>query len=478
MTDSVPVPLSLSSNRAPIAFETDIAMLPLRGSVPDGLEGVLVRNGPNPVVPDAELSWFAGDGMLHGFRLQEGRVGYINRWIRTKRWEHATQTGRNLASGGLIPTSAGMVPLPGDDGYANTSVVAHAGRMLALEEAHMPIRMDPATLGTLGVDDFDGKVAGAFTAHPKTCPLTGELLFFGYGTPERLSADMQFGVIARGGQVLRVEGFQAPYASMVHDFAVTENHVVLPIMPLTASRERAVKGGPAYAWEPEFGTRVGIMRRSDDVSRMAWWSGPTCYVFHVMNAWECGDDLYVDVMQFDKAPMFPTPDGRFSPTAYDEIGQLVRWHFDLSSPKRHFSRTVLSGTPGEFPRIDERRSGLSYRHGWYAGSEPKDGGGWRSRAMLVHIDHDSPKDDLYRTEPGDSLSEPVFVARSDAEGDGWVLATVYRAATKTSELLIFEARNVAAGPICTAFVPHRIPDGFHGQWFPRGFDQEARSQPC
>lgn len=471
MTDSVPVKPSLAQNRAPIDFETEVPVLPLLGSVPEGLEGLLVRNGPNPVVPDPGLSWFAGDGMLHGFRIQDGRVSYVNRWIRTKRWAFATESGRNLGAGGLVLTADGLRPLPGDDGYANTSIVAHAGRMLALEEAHLPVRMDPATLGTLGVDDFGGQVSGAFTAHPKTCPVTGELLFFGYGTPERLSRGMQFGVIDREGQVLRVESFESPYAAMVHDFAVTEKHVVLPIMPLTASHERVANGGPAYAWEPEFGTRVGIVRRSEKVSQMTWWSGPACYVYHVMNAWESGNHIYVDVMQFDKAPMFPMPDGRFSTTAYDEIGQLVRWHFDLSSPVRTFDRTVLSGTPGEFPRIDERRSGLPYRHGWYAGSEPKEGGGWRSRAMLVHVDHSLPTDDLYRTEPGDSLSEPVFVARSEEEGDGWILATVYRAATKASELLIFEARNIAAGPVCTALVPHRIPDGFHGQWFPAGFDQ-------
>jgi carotenoid cleavage dioxygenase-like enzyme len=68
------------------------------------------------------------------------------------------------------------------------------------------------------------------------------------------------------------------------------------------------------------------------------------------------------------------------------------------------------------------------------------------------------------------VSEPVFVARSAdaAEGDGWVLATVWRSATNTSDMVVFDARRVAAGPVCVASLPHRVPDGFHGNWFAAG----------
>lgn len=451
-------------NRAPIDFETDVGALRLTGKLPAGLRGTLVRNGPNAVVTDATTHLFGGDGMLHAFHIEDGQVSYRNRWVRTARLDYARRTGRNWSTGEIGRKSDDA--LLNDDGTGNTHVIQHAGRFLALEEAHLPIGIDIATLDTLGTDDFAGGLKHKFTAHPKTDPRTGELLFFAYGTPELLSNGMTFGVIASDGRVTRVEKFATPYASMVHDFAITERHVVFPVMPLTASRERVQAGRPPFAWEPEYGTRVGIMPRAKTTADIEWWSGPACYVFHVMNAWESVDQLFVDVIQFDKPPLFPRPDG--SPAAGPrEPGKLVRWHFNLAGSSREFTKTALQEISGEFPRIDDRRAGLSYRHGWYAGNTPGADGELRMQSSVVHIDHAAPRADVYTFGDRDRVSEPVFAARSadSEEGDGWVLATVWRSATNTSDMVVFDARRVAAGPIVVASLPHRVPDGFHGNWF-------------
>ena len=63
---------------------------------------------------------------------------------------------------------------------ANTHVVGHAGRIFALEEGSFPFEVD-GELETLGCETWGGRLTTAFTAHPKLCPLTGELHFFGYG---------------------------------------------------------------------------------------------------------------------------------------------------------------------------------------------------------------------------------------------------------------------------------------------------------
>ncbi|MDM0014473.1 carotenoid oxygenase family protein [Variovorax sp. J22P168] len=465
MNEATPRRSAPPPSMSPIDFETDVGPLPLQGRLPEGLAGTLVRNGPNPAVPDPKAHWFVGDGMLHAFRIEDGQVRYRNRWVLTSRLAYARRTGHNPVTTPGAPQPGGE-PFPVDDGAANTNVIRHAGRMLALEEAHLPIAVDLATLETLGVDDFRGGVQGRVTAHPKTDPSTGELLFFGYGTPESLSSGMSFGVVSPAGEVLRQEFFEAPYASMVHDFAVTANHVLFPVMPLTASRERAESGRPPFAWEPGFGTRVGLMPRAGSTADIVWWSGPAAYVFHVMNAWDEPGRVCVDVMQFARPPLFPLPDG--SPASDGrEPAQLVRWQFDLADPGRRFTQTVLEEIPGEFPRIDERRAGLPYRHGWFAGHAPGDDGELRMQSRLVHVDHAAPRADVYTFEGRDRISEPVFVARSpdSAEGDGWILAVAWRAATDTSDLVVFDARNVAAGPLCVASLPHRVPDGFHGNWF-------------
>jgi carotenoid cleavage dioxygenase-like enzyme len=60
----------------------------------------------------------------------------------------------------------------------------------------------------------------------------------------------------------------------------------------------------------------------------------------------------------------------------------------------------------------------------------------------------------------------VFVPRSAdaADGDGWLLAVVYRGAEDRSDFVVYDAQDVTAGPIATAKVPRRVPFGFHGNW--------------
>jgi len=450
-------------NRAPIDFETELPALPLQGKLPAGLRGTLLRNGPNPLRPDAAAHWFVGDGMLHAFEIADGQVRYRNRWVQTERLARQ----RQVLSGSL---AVDQIEQP-DDGVANTNIVAHAGRVYALEEAHLPVEIALPSLATRGASTFGGTLPqGPFTAHPKTDPATGEMLFFGYGAPERLSAGMSFGVLSPQGQVTQFEHFEAPYASMVHDFAITDRHVIFPVLPLTGSLARAQAGRPPYAWEPEYGARVGLMPRGGSVQDIVWWEGPACFVFHVMNAWEedspTGRNLFMDVMQFERPPLFPLPDGK---SAGAEPAQLTRWRFALDGASRRFDTERLAELPGEFPRIDDRYTGLRHTHGWYAGGyiERDSSDPVQAVSALVHWTRESDALDIYPLPLGDHCSEPVFVPRAaDApEGDGWLLVLIYRGATQCSELAIFDAGRLAAGPQCVASLPHRVPDGFHGNWF-------------
>src|SRR6201989_2871551 len=131
------------------------------------------------------------------------------------------------------------------------------------------------------------------------------MIFFGYNAGGPFSPLLSFGAIDASGVVTRFDRFEAPYASMVHDFIVTDRHVLFPILPITGSMERAMKGAPPYAREPDKGAYVGVMRRNGSSGDIVWFRAEACYVFHVMNAWEDGDRIIADVMQFEEAPLFP-----------------------------------------------------------------------------------------------------------------------------------------------------------------------------
>ncbi len=457
----------LSGNFAPVREESVFDNLPMTGEIPAGLRGALYRNGPNPQFEphDPDHHWFFGDGMIHGFFVGDGKVSYRNAYVRTPKWELEHAAGKSLFGNFGNPMTSDPSAIGREGGVANTNIVWHAGRLLALEEGHQPTELDPVTLGTRGYVPYAGR-ANRFTAHPKIDPETGELVFFGYSVGDSatfFTDEIAYGVVNRDGKVTRLDIIKAPYCSMIHDFFVTKNHVAFPVLPLTGSLPRVMGGGPAFAWEPEKGSHVGMMRRDAGVETIRWFTTDPVYVFHPMNMWEDGGRMVADVMEYEQAPLFPNADG--SPGKRCSA-KLVRWTFDLSGNTDTIKREPLDDLAGEFPRLDERFAGLPYRHGYFAGNMKDDG-----RILfdcLAHIDVKTGKKSVYEFPRGDAPGEPVFVPRTAdaAEGDGWLLTVVYRGAEDRSDLAVFDAGDVAKGPIGLAHLPRRVPFGFHGNWRP------------
>jgi carotenoid cleavage dioxygenase len=197
------------------------------------------------------------------------------------------------------------------------------------------------------------------------------------------------------------------------------------------------------------------------VSSIRWFNTEACYVFHPLNSWEEGDKLFCDVMRYDVAPLFPKADGGSGDKA---AARLVRWTFDLAGDSDAIKEEPLDDLDGEFPRVDPRVETRKHRHGWY--------GGDTANSMTVrlnaiaHLDLATGRRQVYELDGGDATSEPVFVPRSATadEGDGWITAVVYRAGEDRSDFLVFEAQEVARGPIAVAHMPRRAPFGFHGNW--------------
>ena len=452
----------LSGNYAPVDDERDGVACEVTGTLPEGLRGTLYRNGSNPRFRPVEpYHWFTGDGMVHAIRLEGGRAHYSNRWVRTPRFEAEAKAGRPLFAGFGQPLTEAAAAL--DTGVANTHVITHAGRLLALEEAHLPVRLDASDLATIGYDDFGGALSGRFTAHPKRDPATGQLVFFSYSATGPFSPDMAWGTIEADGRVSRHEVFTAPYCSMVHDFAVTGTHIVFPVLPLTGDMDRAMAGLPPFAWDPSAGAFLGVMRRDRGMASLSWQQIPTAFVFHVMNAFDEGGGIVMDVVEYDSPPLFPNPDG--SPRDSDGPGsrpgsqpasRLARWRLNGGA----MVREVLSDLPGEFPRLDERYAGSRYRYGLRICTMP-DG----AEAIVVH-DLDQGLTRQLVMPAGEIPSEAVFVPRhpGSGEADGWLLSVVWQPERGQSALWVVDAQQPEAGPAAVVRLPRRVPFGFHGSW--------------
>jgi carotenoid cleavage dioxygenase-like enzyme len=439
----------LDGNFAPVTEErTDDHDLPVTGVIPPDLEGRLLRNGPNPaVVPtdNSEYHWFSGDGMIHGISLAGGRaVEYRNRWVRTRRL---------AAELGTKPPAGPSEPI---DGPANTHVIRHASRTLALVESGFPHALSP-DLQRARVHDFDGALSSPMTAHPKVDPDTGELLFFGYdvfGPPF-----LRYHSVDAAGELTRTEAVELPQATMIHDFGVTATRVVFLDLPVVFDLDLAAAGRQLpFRWIPEAGARVGVMPRDGAGADIRWISIDPVYVFHVLNAYDDGDTVVMDVVRYDSA--FDTAPGEVIASTEPV---LARWIVDPAANR--VSEQRLDDTFVEFPRIDPAVAGRPHRYGYCTSLDILD-----TRTPMGLVKYDLDRDEAVRFNPGEhrSAGEAVFVRAADGHGEdeGWVLTVVYDATRDASDLVILDGTSFAGPPVATIQLPARIPFGFHGSWIP------------
>lgn len=459
----------LLGNFAPITSEDDFENLAITGEIPKELNGIFYRNGANPQFAprDNDYHWFAGDGMIHAFDISEGKVSYRNRFVRTPKWEMENAAGKALFGTNANPLTTDVSVIGKDDGLANTSVVWHAGKLLACEEFHQPFEIEPGTLASKGYVPYGGK-ANRFTAHPKFDPETGELVFFAYMAGNIFSKKLAYGVVDKNGKVTTLDLFDSPYPSMVHDFIVTKNYVVFPVFPLTGSLTRAMMGGAAFGWEPSKGTHIGVMKRNANVNSIKWIKADPCYVFHYLNMWDKDGTIYADAMQYSNPPLFPNADNSPGKPAN---AKLIRWTIAPKGSSYNIKQELIDDASGEFPRFDDRLAGRPYRHGYFVASSTNNKETLPDKHFdsIAHIDLESKKRVTYKFPAGDVPGEPVFIPRSEfaGENEGWIVAIVYKGADDKSDFVVFDASDITAGPIGTASMPRRVPYGFHGTWVPR-----------
>jgi carotenoid cleavage dioxygenase len=447
MIDETAVPSAnpyLSGVHTPMHEELTIEDLAVTGTIPPALGGRYLRMGPNPMTPNpAKYHWFAGDGMIHGIKIENGRaLWYRNRWIRSEAVTKSLGEPRTVGPRHLFDT-------------VNTNVVGFAGRTLGLVEAgSTPVEIGE-TLDTLCYTDFDGTLHGSFTAHPHVDPLTGEMIAICYDAAKWHS--VRYVVVTPGGSVRREVNLPVKHGPMIHDSIFTQRFAIILDLPVTFSFKAAFTGYDfPYRWNDAHKARVGLLPREGEADDIIWCPIDPCYIFHAVNAFDTSDgSVILDVIVHDR--MFSK-----STAGPDSIRTgLERWTIDPVT--KSVEHTVIDPTPQEFPRPDERRLGQPYRYAYtMALTAPFLGTG------LFKHDLESGMRQTHDFGPDRYPCEFMFVpAHPEAEEDeGWLFGFVIDEAAKTTDLVILDARNFEGQPQAIVHIPHIVPPGFHGNWLP------------
>jgi carotenoid cleavage dioxygenase len=479
----------LEGEYAPLPKEYTLTDLEVVGTIPDYLDGRYLRNGSNPIgeIDPALYHWFIGDGMVHGMRIRDGKAHwYRNRWVR------GPIVGKELGE----PSAARHV------GFtriaANTSVIEHAGKTLALIEAGVTNYELNEALDTVGACDFDGTLTGGYSAHPLRDPKTGELHAVSY-SPHRGNT-VQYSVIDVNGRARRTVDIAVAGSPMMHSFSLTEHHVVfydLPVTfdvkqfaammvprglrlparmllsaligrvrvpdPITAHQPQSKDSDRRfpYSWNPKHPARVGVMPREGGNRDVRWFEVEPCYVFHPMNAYDDGETIVLDVVRHPK--VFTDDQLRTKPPTLD------RWTIDVADNKVRESRWDDRGQ--EFPRVDERVVGKPHRYGYAPTVAAAGVGGPR---LLKH-DFVSGRTESHLFGADKALGEFVFHPSSPnaAEDGGVLMGYVYDRSTDRSELAFLDAQTLQH--MASVKLPHRVPTGFHGNWIPTGNEPTPRA---
>ena len=425
-------PFHLRDNFAPVTEEVSAEGMEVVGSIPPALNGRLLRNGPNPQTGWSD-HWFFGNGMLHGVEFENGKANwYRNRYVRTPLWDDPEANSVEA-----------MFEL--DKSAANTHVIHHAGKILALEEAHLPWEVSPQ-LETVRAWDFDGKLATPMTAHPKVCATNGELLFFAYGL---MPPFLTYHRVSATGELVQSEEIEVPAATMMHDFNITENYVIWMDLPALWDLDALSGGGLPLKWDPAHGARLGVMPRNGGNADVTWYDIDPCYAYHPVNAYEEGDNIVIDVCRYARIG-----------TDDDGPAALTRWVIDTASGR--VSETQIDDRSTEFPRVCDTLIGRKHRYGYMAGLAESAPFGER----YIKFDMNDFSSKTVELGVGREGSEAVFVKDQNgtSEDDGWLLSFVCDRSVERGDVLILDASTMTE--TARVLLPARVPMGFHGSWVP------------
>ncbi len=445
--------------------------LQIIGELPKDLNGVYLRNGHNQVhAPIGKYHPFDGDGMVHAMHFRDGQVEYRNRFIRTTGFLAEAAAGEAMWPGIIEPGKAvrrGWGSIGAMKDNAGTDIKVHAGRALvSMSQCSEPYRMDPQSLETLGPDPKWARALGdrGICSHFKVDEGTGELMFFNFGEK---APYFNYGVVNAANELVHYEAIELPGPRWPHDLGMSKNYCVLHDLPMFFDEEGLRKGQHRLKFHRQLPARFGVIPRMGTNRDVKWFEGEPCYILHLANCYEEGDEVVMDgCIQRN-----PVPDlSAYPREGYERMNamsdqhlkqtRMHRWRFNLKTGQTR--EEDLDDEVTEFPMINTQYAGQAYRYSYNAYMPP---GGWFLDGLKKY-DWLTGNTQSWRAPKGCYVSEAPFAARDGAteEDDGYLVSFITNENTRKGECAVFDAKDIEKGPVCRIILPGHIPMGAHACW--------------
>ncbi len=448
----------LQDGFAPVTDELDISNLQVHGTIPTDLNGTYMRNGPNPAFSPISYTFpFDGDGMIHAVSIKNNKASYRNRFVQTKAYQNERAVGKSIYPGialaGISPPPELLKVFPEEEqgNGAFVNVIKHGDKILALLEAGSPVYELTDNLETRGEWTLPDGSKPTPNAHLHVDPNNQDL----WGISYSLQPSFKIYQFDENLNKVHEYSFAKNHATMIHDFAFTENYIIIFDCPGVLSLDALLQQNFSdfLTWQPELGTTIYILDKANGnivnkIKNDAFW------VFHFVNAYENElGNITIDYVHYDEL---------FSANDYQQDFHLARGNIDLQNSC--YSYTKLHADRVEFPRMNERYYSKSYQYAYLAKFSKE---AITSQCLMKYDFHNNK---AHYHDFGDDIEidEPLFVPRlnSTIEDEGYILLFSYQRSTDSSSLIILDAQNVANAPIATMQMPRRVPHGLHGNWMP------------
>ncbi|OIT33359.1 PREDICTED: 9-cis-epoxycarotenoid dioxygenase NCED3, chloroplastic-like [Nicotiana attenuata] len=467
--------VQIAGNFAPVPEQPVRHNLPVTGTIPHCINGVYVRNGANPLFqPVAGHHLFDGDGMIHAVTIDNSSVSYSCRFTETQRLVQERELGRPVfpkaigelhghsgiarlllfyARGlfGLVDHSHGM-------GVANAGLVYFNNKLLAMSEDDVPYQVQISSSGdlqTVGRYDFDEQLKSTMIAHPKIDPVSGELFALSYDVVKK--PYLKYFKFSIDGKKSPDVEIPLDVPTMMHDFAITENYVVIPDQQVVFKLQEMIKGGSPVIYDKNKKSRFGILpKNAKDSTNIIWVESPETFCFHLWNAWEEPETDEVVVIGSCMTP----PDSIFNECNENLQSVLSEIRLNLKTGEST-KRAIISSSEQvnlEAGMVNKNKLGQKTQYAYLAIAEP-----WPKVSGFAKVDLSTGKVQKYMYGDERYGGEPLFLPRninSENEDDGFILAFCHDEKTWKSELQIVNAVTLELE--ATVKLPSRVPYGFHG----------------